>query len=164
MSRRWPTTTRSWPSWASARWPIFTCATPARGAAPDFGAFARYRKLFGGPLIANHGFSRETGNAIAGAGIADAVSFGELFIANPDLVSRFALGGELASSDRSTHYRGGPRGYTDYPGVGAVRDLVLSGAALVPAHPLLAVINASASASAAGPDPRHWPRAPGRSR
>jgi N-ethylmaleimide reductase len=91
-------------------------APGARGAAPDFDAIARYRTLFGGPLIANHGFSRETGNAIAGAGIADAVSFGQLFIANPDLVSRFALGGELATSDRSTHYRGGPRGYTDYPG------------------------------------------------
>ena len=49
------------------------------------------------------------------AGIADAVSFARRFIANPDLVSRFALGGGLAASDRSTHYRGGPRGYTDYP-------------------------------------------------
>ena len=85
------------------------------GAAPDFDAIARYRKQFGGPLIANHGFGRETGNAIVGAGIADAVSFGRLFIANPDLVSRFALGAELAASDRSTHYQGGPRGYTDYP-------------------------------------------------
>jgi N-ethylmaleimide reductase len=30
-------------------------------------------------------------------------------------VSRFALGGELAASDPGTHYRGGARGYTDYP-------------------------------------------------
>ena len=40
---------------------------------------------------------------------------GTPFIANPDLVSRFALGGDLAGSDRSTHYLGGPRGYADYP-------------------------------------------------
>jgi N-ethylmaleimide reductase len=88
---------------------------PVPGAAPDFDAIARYRKLFGGPLIANHGFGRETGNAIVEAGIADAVSFARLFIANPDLVTRFALGGGLAASDRSTHYRGSPRGYTDSP-------------------------------------------------
>ena len=85
------------------------------GADPDFDAIARYRALFGGFLIANHGFGPGTGDAIVGAGLADAVSFARLFIANPDLVSRFALGHELATSDRSTHYRGGARGYTDYP-------------------------------------------------
>lgn len=85
------------------------------GTGPDFGEFARYRKLFGGPLIANHGFGRETGNGIIEAGIADAVSFSRLFIANPDLVSRFALGHELAASDPGTHYSGGARGYIDYP-------------------------------------------------
>jgi N-ethylmaleimide reductase len=90
-------------------------APAAPGAIPDFGAIARYRRLFGGPLIANHGFGQETGNAIVDAGLADAVSFGRLFIANPDLVSRFALDHELAASDRSTHYRGGAHGYVDYP-------------------------------------------------
>ena len=90
-------------------------APGAPGAAPDFGAIARYRPLLRAPLIANHGFGRETGNAIVGAGIADAVSFGRLFIANPDLVARFALGHEPAASDRATHYRGGARGYIDYP-------------------------------------------------
>jgi N-ethylmaleimide reductase len=90
-------------------------APGAPGEVPDFGEFARYRKLFGGPLIANHGFARETGNAIIEAGAADAVSYSRLFIANPDLVSRFALGHKLAASDRSTHYSGGARGYVDYP-------------------------------------------------
>jgi N-ethylmaleimide reductase len=85
------------------------------GAIPDFCEFARYRELFGGPLIANHGFGRETGSAIIEAGAADAVSYSRLFIANPDLVSRFALGHELAVSDRGTHYFGGARGYVDYP-------------------------------------------------
>ncbi len=90
-------------------------APAARGAAPDFDAFARYRKLFDGPLIANHGFDRETGNAIVEAGLADAVSFGRLFVANPDLVSRFALGHAPATGDRRTHYTGGAHGYVDYP-------------------------------------------------
>jgi len=90
-------------------------APGAAGDVPDFGEFARYRALFGGPLIANHGFGRETGNAIIEAGAADAVSYSRLFIANPDLVSRFALGHELAVSDRGTHYTGGARGYVDYP-------------------------------------------------
>jgi N-ethylmaleimide reductase len=43
------------------------------------------------------------------------VSFSRLFIANPDLVSRFALDHELAADDRGTHYSGGARGYVDYP-------------------------------------------------
>lgn len=90
-------------------------APSAPGARPDFDAFARYRKLFDGPLVANNGFGRESGNAIVEAGLADAVSFARLFIANPDLVSRFALGHEPAAGDGSTHYSGGARGYVDYP-------------------------------------------------
>lgn len=90
-------------------------APGAPGAVPDFDAIARYRKLFDGLLIANHGFDRETGNAIIEAGIADAVSFARLFIANPDLVSRFALGHEPAAGDRRTYYSGGAHGYVDYP-------------------------------------------------
>jgi|tagenome__1003787_1003787.scaffolds.fasta_scaffold20965797_2 N-ethylmaleimide reductase len=82
---------------------------------PDFDAVARYRKLFDGVLIANNGFDREAGESIISSGIADAVSFARLFIANPDLVSRFALGHGLAADDRATHYSGGPRGYVDYP-------------------------------------------------
>ncbi|GAA4637375.1 alkene reductase [Actinoallomurus vinaceus] len=98
-----------------------------RGPVPDVDAFARYRKLFDGPLIANHGFDGETGDAIVEAGIADAVSFARLFIANPDLVGRFALGHETAGSDPDTHYSGGARGYVDYPtwplGVSAMRSM-----------------------------------------
>ncbi|WP_433479486.1 alkene reductase [Spirillospora sp. CA-142024] len=88
---------------------------PVPGGVPDFDAFARYRKLFGGALIANHGFGRESGNAIVEAGVADAVSFARPFVANPDLVARFALGQGTARGDRGTHYRGGARGYVDYP-------------------------------------------------
>jgi N-ethylmaleimide reductase len=96
-------------------------APAAPGAAPDLAEFARYRRLFDGPLIANHGFDRASGNAAIEAGIADAVSYARLFIANPDLVSRFALGHEVAEGDPGTRYRGGARGYVDYPNAGVAR-------------------------------------------
>ncbi len=88
-------------------------ATP--GGPPDTEAVARYRKLFGGALVANHGYEAGSGDALVEAGRADAVSFAARFIANPDLVSRLALGHELAEADRGTYYRGGDRGYVDYP-------------------------------------------------
>ncbi|GGY01570.1 alkene reductase [Streptomyces hiroshimensis] len=87
----------------------------APGSTPDFEAFARYRRLFDGPLIANLGFDHASANAAIGAGIADAVSFGTHFIANPDLVTRFALGHDLAAGDPDTYYSGGAGGYVDYP-------------------------------------------------
>lgn len=84
-------------------------------ATPDFTAIARYRRRFNGPLIANLGFDRESGNAVIEAGIADAVSYATHFIANPDLVTRFALGRELATGDPATYYTGAAKGYVDYP-------------------------------------------------
>ena len=88
---------------------------PLDGADPDPEAFARYRALCGLPLIANHGFGPTTGEAIVRAGLADAVSFGRHYIANPDLVSRLALGQPLAADAPAARYGGGPRGYADYP-------------------------------------------------
>ncbi|WP_310723215.1 alkene reductase [Streptomyces sp. N2A] len=85
------------------------------GGQPDFAAFARYRRRFDGPFIANLGFDRDSGNAIIEEGTADAVSYARHFIANPDLVTRFALGRELAAGDPSTYYTGDARGYVDYP-------------------------------------------------
>ncbi|WP_410639392.1 alkene reductase [Amycolatopsis sp. lyj-346] len=80
---------------------------------PDFAAFARYRELFGGSLIVNNGFDRETGNAVIEAGIADAVSYARHFVANPDLVTRFALDLPLAPADPATFYGGGAAGYVE---------------------------------------------------
>ena len=48
-------------------------------------------------------------------GWADAVAFGKLFIANPDLPRRFASGAALNAWDAGTFYVGGSKGYTDYP-------------------------------------------------
>jgi N-ethylmaleimide reductase len=45
---------------------------------------------------------------------ADAVAFGRLFIANPDLVERIRGNHPLNPFDRSTFYGGAELGYTDY--------------------------------------------------
>ncbi|BDM71596.1 alkene reductase [Streptomyces nigrescens] len=89
--------------------------TAGAGGTPDFAAFARYRRRFDGPFIANLGFDRDSGNALVEEGGADAVSYARHFIANPDLVTRFALDRELAAGDPSTYYTGDARGYVDYP-------------------------------------------------
>jgi len=73
------------------------------------------RKAFGGPFIANHGLTPTDATTLLAHGEADAVGFGVLFIANPDLPQRIASGAPLNTPDPSTFYAGGARGYTDYP-------------------------------------------------
>jgi N-ethylmaleimide reductase len=48
-------------------------------------------------------------------GAADIVTFGQLFIANPDLPDRLAAGVPLTEADLSKAYGGGAAGYVDYP-------------------------------------------------
>lgn len=76
---------------------------------------ARYRTMYHGTLIANNGYARESGNAAIARGAVDLVSFGRLFVANPDLVHRFRLRQEPAEVERGTLYRGGAAGCIDYP-------------------------------------------------
>ena len=73
------------------------------------------KATFGGVHIANEGFSREEAEAVITCGEADAVAFGKLFLANPDLPRRFALGAPLNRWNSDTFYSDGPVGYTDYP-------------------------------------------------
>lgn len=73
------------------------------------------KRKFGGIYIANEGFTFETANKAIVAGEADAVAFGTLFIANPDLPRRFALQAPLNPPNPVTFYGSGPGGYTDYP-------------------------------------------------
>jgi N-ethylmaleimide reductase len=77
--------------------------------------FSHFRRHYSGRLMANLGFTQESGNAILKDGTADLVSFGAPFIANPDLVERFQHHLPLAESNRDTYYAGGENGYTDYP-------------------------------------------------
>jgi N-ethylmaleimide reductase len=74
-----------------------------------------FRPLYKGTLIINKGFNQKTGNQIISEGLADLVAFGVPFIANPDLVERFALGTQLNQPDTATFYTGGEKGFIDYP-------------------------------------------------
>lgn len=77
------------------------------------------KKRFGGVLIANEGFNRETAQQVVAAGEADAVAFGKDFIANPDLPRRLQLNVPLNPYHTETFYSSGLQapeiGYTDYP-------------------------------------------------
>ena len=71
------------------------------------------------PIIANGGFDRISGEARLAAGLCDAVAYGRSWIANPDLVARFARQAPLNEPDRDTFYQGGEKGYLDYPTLAA---------------------------------------------
>ena len=73
------------------------------------------KDAFGGVYIANEGFTQESAERALADGTADAVAFGKLFIANPDLPIRFAKHAPLNPGDMKTFYAGGAEGYTDYP-------------------------------------------------
>lgn len=74
-----------------------------------------YGKLFKGNRIINGGYTRETGNVAIKDGIGEMVSYGHLFIANPDLPKRFELNSEFNEEKPESFYGGGEEGYTDYP-------------------------------------------------
>ncbi|MAS87257.1 MAG: alkene reductase [Micavibrio sp.] len=73
------------------------------------------KEKFGGTLIANEGFTKDSAEALLNKGDADAIAFGKLYIANPDLVERFAQDAPLNEPDTSSFYQGGKEGYIDYP-------------------------------------------------
>jgi N-ethylmaleimide reductase len=73
------------------------------------------RQTFKGTLILNGGFEAESANKALESGAADLISFGSLFLANPDLPERFRKGASLNTPDRSTFYVGEEKGYIDYP-------------------------------------------------
>jgi N-ethylmaleimide reductase len=73
------------------------------------------RQSFRGRLILANGFNRESASQVIQKGGADAVAFGRLFIANPDLPERFRLNAPLNAPDTTTFYGGSEKGYTDYP-------------------------------------------------
>ena len=92
------------------------------GTSFDYDAFRNaYRNAGGtGGWMLNNGYDREGAIEAIETGRADLVSFGRLFIANPDLVARLEHGVALNDPDRTTFYGGGAKGYTDYPSIDAV--------------------------------------------
>ncbi len=72
------------------------------------------RRAFKGPLILNSDYTFESASRALRLGEADAIAFGRLFLANPDLPKRFAMNGGLNKPNLSTFYTPGHAGYTDY--------------------------------------------------
>ncbi|MEU9502115.1 alkene reductase [Streptomyces sp. NPDC048196] len=85
----------------------------------DLDLLARLRKRFGGTFLLNPATDgRPTGPEELGLieeGGADLLAYGALFLANPDLPRRLALGGPFNTPDRASFYGGDDTGYLDYP-------------------------------------------------
>lgn len=74
-----------------------------------------FRKSFSGTFFSAGGYTSELARTVVENGQADAVVFGRLFIANPDLPERIRKAAPLNRYDRTTFYGGAEKGYTDYP-------------------------------------------------
>ena len=73
-------------------------------------------RCFDGVWMVNNGYDRKMAIDAVASGRADLVSFGRLFIANPDLVERLRENAPLNPlMGQETFYGGGAHGYTDYP-------------------------------------------------
>ncbi|MEZ5542752.1 MAG: alkene reductase [Pseudomonadota bacterium] len=77
--------------------------------------YDRIRARFSGRYLANCGYDLARAQQAVRSGSADMVSFGKLYIANPDLVERFRAAAALNQPDPATFYGGDEHGYTDYP-------------------------------------------------
>ena len=77
------------------------------------------KRAFGGVYVGNDSFTAETAQVALDAGEVDAVAWGKLFIANPDLPRRLLSGAPLNPPVPATFYGGDLRGYTDYPALTA---------------------------------------------
>ena len=77
--------------------------------------FRRLRSAWKGIYVANGGYDAERGERAVSEGSADAVAYGRLFLANPDLPTRLSRRGPLNVPDTKSFYGGDERGYIDYP-------------------------------------------------
>lgn len=73
------------------------------------------RPAYRGVYFANGGFTKSSGEALLAANGADAIVYGKLFLANPDLPERFRQDAVLNVPNPTTFYTPGEVGYTDYP-------------------------------------------------
>ncbi|MDH5437068.1 MAG: alkene reductase, partial [Gammaproteobacteria bacterium] len=79
------------------------------------GDYRKIKDLFGGHYMANLTYTLERAQQAIANGDADSIAFGQLYIANPDLVERFKQGAALNTPDGDTFYGGDEHGYIDYP-------------------------------------------------
>ncbi len=77
--------------------------------------FRRLRSAWKGIYVANGGYDAERGERALSDGSADAVAYGRLFLANPDLPKRLSRRGPFNVPDTKSFYGGDERGYVDYP-------------------------------------------------
>jgi N-ethylmaleimide reductase len=98
--------------WIELREPLRPTAS---GAIPTAPVSPAMRLFYSGKIVINSDGDWADSRERIDGGHADAVSIGRLFIANPDLVRRIALGARLNEGDNSTYYSGGAAGYVDYP-------------------------------------------------
>ena len=90
----------------------FICSREKVG---DDSLAAHIKRAFGGLYIENELFSKADALRVLGNNEADAVAFGKLYIANPDLVRRFRENAPLNAPRPELFYGPGAEGYTDYP-------------------------------------------------
>ena len=76
------------------------------------------RPHFSAPLVLNSDYDAQSAQADLDSGLAQAISFGRPFIANPDLPHRLSSGAPLNPLRESGLYSQGAEGYLDYPAVG----------------------------------------------
>lgn len=84
------------------------------GVIPTAPVSPAMRKVYSGRILINADSNWCDALRATIDGTADGVSIGRLFISNPDLVKRIALGAPLNEGDSSTFYEGGAAGYVDY--------------------------------------------------
>jgi 2,4-dienoyl-CoA reductase-like NADH-dependent reductase (Old Yellow Enzyme family) len=85
------------------------------GAVPTAAVSPAMRPHYSGAILLNSDYDGASARERMAEGIADGISFGRPFIANPDLVDRIAVGAQLDPGDSATFYAGGAKGYIDYP-------------------------------------------------
>ena len=73
------------------------------------------RNAYKGMLVVCGGYTKERGNQTIENHQADAIAFGALFLANPDLPKRLKTNAKLNQPDPNTYYTQDKKGYTDYP-------------------------------------------------
>ncbi len=89
----------------------FICARANLG---DDNLAGQLKKAFNGNYIINQGLDQKTAEQALEHGEADAAAWGQAFIANPDLVKRFAKNIPLNAPKPELFYMGDHEGYTDY--------------------------------------------------
>ncbi len=87
---------------------------PADADVPDDAA-QRIAAAFDGTTIFAGGYDRDSAEEELAAGDAQLIAFGRPFLANPDLLERYADDAPLNEPDPATFYAPGPEGYVDYP-------------------------------------------------